>query len=924
MITFLGFGQNHEIQMNIRLIENKDLLQIQQQTRFFNSSKDTLSELYFHNWNNSYRSNKAPLSQRLVDDYDKSLYFAKDKDRGYTKIENITIGVEQLEFKEFSDQSDILKVVLKEPLIPGNTVEINISYEIKIPNAKFTRYGKTKTGYHLRYWYLIPARYTDRWLLMSNLNMDDLISFPTDYKININLPHKYFLQSNLYKYTTKKEDYNSFFMIGKQKNDIILSINTEDLYNSYKTSDLQIFTDIKGKGVTASVKQTILDRQLAFIRQYLGKYPHKEILLDEASHNKNPIYGLNQLPRFIRPFPDVFEWDLTILKALTKKYIESTILMNTREDYWLTDGLQTYLMMEYVSKNYPEIRLAGNISKIWGLRNFNFSKLAFNDKYPFVYQFSARQLLDQSLNTPSDSLSNFNRKVISKYKAGLGIRYLADFVGDSIVKSSFKEFYLKNVNRFSSSTSFQNIITSKTDKNIDWFFGDYIQTNKRIDYTIKNAEIENDSVVIVIKNKRNTAAPVALYGVKDKEIKFKKWLTDIKGTKEVRIPKSDFDRVALNYENSYPEFNSLDNWRKIGKNLLSKPVKFKLYKDVNDPYYHQLFLQPNIKYNFYDGVLLGLRIHNKPILVRNFQFSVTPMYGTKNGSLNGTFGTSYTQFFENAQVERIIYSLSGSNLHYAEDLSYNSFNQAVTVVFQRKSLRDVERSFLQARLLNINRELLPGANRTDSDRYSILKLRYFYNNPSRIKEFQYAVDAEIGSSFTKTTGEIRFRKLTDTNRQLDFRAFAGVFLRNDTDTDFFSFGVDRANDYLFELNYLGRSESSGLFSQQFFLAEGGFRSQLSQRFANQFLVSLNSSVGLWRWLEFYNNIAFIKNKNRNMLFGYENGIRLNFIDTIFELHFPLFNNSGWLVNQQAYSNNIRFVIQLQPRAIFNFFRRGFL
>ena len=345
---------------------------------------------------------------------------------------------------------------------------------------------------------------------------------------------------------------------------------------------------------------------------------------------------------------------------------------------------------------------------------------------------------------------------------------------------------------------------------------------------------------------------------------------------------------------------------------------------MDDPYYHQLFLQPNIKYNFYDGVLLGLKIHNRPILARNFRFSVTPMFGTKNSTLNGTFGTSYLQFFENSKIDRIIYSLSGSNLHYAEDLSYNTFNQAVTILFQRKSLRDVERSFFQARLININRELLPGTSRTDSDKYSILKLRYFYNNPDIIKEFQYSLGAEIGSSFTKTIGEIRYRKLTDTNRQLDFRAFAGVFLRNETETDFFSFGVDRANDYLFELNYLGRSETTGLLSQQFFLAEGGFRSQLSESFANQFLVSFNTSVGLWRWVEFYNNVAFIKNRNQSLFFGYENGIRLNFIDSIFELHFPLYNNNGWLLDQRGYSNNIRFVIQANPRAIFNFFRRGFL
>lgn len=921
---FVGFSQQHKIEMDVRLDESKNILLIQQKTVFFNSSKDTLKEIFFHNWNNSYKDRKTPLTKRLIDDYDKRLYFANSEDRGYTKIENISVAFEPLEFDEFTNQTDILKVALKRPLLPKKSVEINITYQVKIPSAKFTSYGKTKTGYHLRYWYLVPARYTNKWVLMSNLNMDDLILNNTDYTIKIDVSKQNFIQSNLYKYETKKDSINSYVFVGKNKNDIILSIDKENKFKSYKTKELEIVTDIDNQAISIDVKNSILDRQLEFIRQFLGKYPHKEILLDKTSQRKNPIYGLNQLPKFIRPFSDVFEWDLTMLKALTKKYIESTLLLHTRNDYWLTDGLQTYLLMEYVTENYPEIRLAGNISKIWGLRSFNFSKLEFNDKYPFVYQFSARQFLDQSLKTRSDSLSNFNRKVVSKYKAGLGLRYLADFVGDSIVKSSFKDFYFKYATNYTHSQKFQEIISSKTNKDLKWFFGDYINTNKKIDYTIKKAVEKNDSVVVTIKNKRNTVAPVAIYGVKNKEVKYKKWLTNINGTQKITIPKGDFDRVALNHENSYPEFNSLDNWRKIGKTFLKKPIKFKLYKDLDDPYYNQFFFQPNIKYNFYDGVLLGVKIHNKPILARPFQFTVTPQYGTKSASLNGSFGVRYSQFFENKKVDRIIYAVSGSNLHYTEDLSYNTFNQSVTLLFQRKNLRDTERSWIQARLLNINRELVPGASREDSDRYRIFKLRYFYNKPDIIQEFQYSFGAEIGSSFSKTIGEVRYRKLTDTNRRLDFRAFAGVFLKNDTNSDYFSFGIDRANDYLFELNYLGRSETSGIFSQQFIFAEAGFRSVLQERFANQYVVSLNSSIGLWRWLEMYNNVAFIKNKQQSLFFGYENGIRLNFIDSIFEFHFPLYNNSGWLLNQRGYANNIRFVIQANPKAIFNFFRRGFL
>ena len=918
-------GQEHIITIEAQLDDKNDILQINQSIIYHNTSDSTLNHIFLHNWINGYKNNKSPLARRLIEDYDKSLYFAKQKDRGYSTMKNLTVDYKKVKFfEEEKGKIDIVKIVLNSPLEPKKSTRINLTYNVKIPNSKFTSYGKTKTGYHLRYWYLVPAVFHDNWKIMSNLNMDDLLTSTTTFEIKIRLPKYYYLNSNLNEFKTPKGALNEYLLTGKKRTEALLNIDIKNDYRSFTTNKFEIKTDLLNANIDKKLSSTILNRQLEYIQLFLGNYPHRKLFIDKATQSKNPIYGLNQLPKFIRPFPDVFEWDLTLFKALTKKYIDNTLLLDRRTDYWLVDGLQTYLMMNYVSEYYPEIKLTGNISKIWGLKRFNFSKLNFNDKYPFVYQYSARQFLDQALNTRADSLSNFNRKIVGKYKAGLGLRYLADYVGDTIISTSFQEFYRNNKLKFSKSNDFKKIVSSKTHKDISWFFGDYLKTNKKIDYTIKKAITKGDSVYVTIKNKRNITAPVALYGLQNKEVKFKKWVTNIDSIKTIAIPKNNFNRVSLNFENSYPELNSMDNWRKIGKNILNKPIQFKIYKDINDPYYNQLYLQPNIKYNFYDGALLGLRIHNKPILKRNFQFSITPQYGTKSNALNGTFNTRYTQYFENSSINKIYYSISGSNLHYAEDLSYNTFNQNITVQFRRKNLRDVGGSFLSARLLNINRELAPNDSQTDSDKYRVFKLKYYYNKPDIIKGVKYSFGTEIANNYSKVSGEFRYRKLTAKNTQLDFRFYAGSFIRNNTDTDFFSFGLDRANDYLFELSYIGRSESTGFLSQQFIMAEGGFKSVLDQRFANQFLVSFNSSIGIWRWLEVYNDVAFLKNRGNNVFFAYENGIRFNFIHNILELYLPVYSNNGWEVNDNAYSKNIRFVLVAQPKAIFNFFRRGFL
>lgn len=918
------YAQENKMKLKVSLDDEHGIITVQQDIIYYNTSNAALSEIYLLDWPNSYRNNKTPLSKRFIEDFNKTLYFAKDKDKGYTNILNLSVNYESTKFQRLPDQIDIIKVNLKKALAPQDSVTISTSYTVKLPNAKFTGYGKNQEGYHLRFWYLNPAVYQKGWNLMSNLNIDDQYSDTADFQIEISLPKKYVLESNLYQYEIKKENTVDYYLIGKQKKDIILNIDKTPNFQSFKTDRINVKTDIVNESIESSLGTSILNRELLFIEEYLGQYPHKELFIDRVTQSKNPIYGLNQLPNFLRPFSDVFKWDMTMFKAITKKYIENTLLLNSRTDYWLVDGIQYYLMMEYAEKYYPEVNLLGNLSKVWGVRTFNFAKLKFNDKYPFIYQFSSRKFLDQSLTTRADSLSNFNRKIVSKYKAGLGLRYLEDYLNKDIIRNSIQEFYLNNKLNITTSNSFADIVRSKTDKNLDWFFGSYITTNKKIDYTIKKTVVVGDSIDVTIKNKRNITAPIALYGIKDKKVVFKKWLTDIDSTKTIRIAKGDFDRLSLNYENTYPEHNTIDNSKSLRGGLFNKPLKLAFIKDINDSYYNQIFFQPDVKYNFYDGVMLGLKLHNRPILTRNLQFSFTPSYGTKSSSLTGTFYTRYYQYFEKTSIYRIGYSISGSNLHYAPDLAYNTFNQSVSVEFKRKTLRDAGVRVLTARLFNVDKEVAPGVIKGDQDKYSIFRLGYFYNNPNIISGFKYNLSAEIGSKFTKAIAEFRYRSLTDRNTQLDFRLYAGTFITNRTQGDYFSFGLDRANDYLFQLNYIGRSENSGIFSQQFILAEGGFKSVLPTRFANQFMLSFNTNIGLWRWFEVYNDVAFLKNRGDNVFFAYESGIRLNFVHNILELYFPLYSNNGWEVGQQAYSKKIRFVLTANPRAIFNFFRRGFL
>lgn len=919
--AFFCHAQQNKTRIDAVLdFQNKEL-KIQQEIIYHNTSTISLDTLYFHNWAAAYKSRRTPLSKRLIEDYDKSLYFAKSKLRGSTVIKNISSNY--VSDKWFIDKKspDILKVVLDQPLKAKDSVVLSLTYINKIPSSVFTGYGQKNNTYNLRYWYIVPAVFDTNWQTMSNLNMDDLYMLISDYDIKISVPQGVHLNTDL-NYTKKIDPpFTIHHLSGKNRIDIELNLNVVDDFLEFETNP-KVITNLNGTILSKPLKTDIINRELAFIEKHLGKYPHKKLLVNNITYSKNPIYGLNQLPKMFNPFSGAFEWDIKMFKALTRKYLENTLVINRRKDAWILDGIQNFLMIKYVEQYYPEIKAMGNISKIWGVRSFNIAKLDFNEKYPFVYQFAARKNYDQPLTMQADSLSNFNRKIVNKYKAGLGLQYLDEYLNDSIVFKSIKHFYKESLNKKTNSNVFKKIITKKTNKDLSWFFGDYINTKKKIDYTIQKVRQTEDSVQVTIKNRRNITVPIALYGVKKKDITFRKWLTNIDTTTTISIAKGDYDRLSLNYEYLYPELNLRDNWKNL-KGLFNKPVQFRFFKDVENPYYNQVFYNVFAGYNLYDGLILGPSLYNEAIFKKKWLYKIIPTYGTNSGKVTGAASFVYQHIPEETSVYRYRIGMSASNFHYDRNLSYIRFSPFASIEFKRKSLRDVGGSALTARYVMVNKEIPQGIAKLESDGYSIFNLSYAYTKPDIIEDLRYKVDFQLADKFSKLALDFRYRKLTDRNRQYDFRLFLGTFLSNKTTTDFFSFSLDRPSDYLFDYSFLGRSETSGFLSQQIIISEGGFKSMFENPYANQWMFTTNNSMSIWRWIEAYADAGFYKNKGQQAIFRYDSGIRLNFVHNFFEVYFPIQSSLGFEPVQADYTSKIRFVITLEPEKLIGLIRRGF-
>ncbi|MEO7976501.1 aminopeptidase [Flavobacterium sp.] len=902
-------------------------LHVQQDITYFNTSSDTLTTIVLNDWNNAFSDKNTPLGRRFSDEFYRGFHLANAEERGSTTILNLSaVDDSAFEWERTEKNPDYIIVKLKQKLYPGEKTELHITYISKIPSDKFTRYGHNQNGVmNLKNWFLCPARFENHeFIKYNNYNLDDIANASCDYEISVKIPNSYSITTDLNSVTKDVTNTQSitYSFSGNQRTDFNLFIEKQNSFKTYENGSIEILSNLKNKKLDEIQKAIIINRIVTFTSAFIGKYSHEKITVSETDYDRNPFYGLNQLPSFISPFTDEFVFEIKFLKTYLNNYLKNSLRLDPRKDSWIYDGIQIYTMMKYMEENHLDQKMLGSLSKMRLLKSYNVTNLTFNEQYSYYYMLMARKNLDQPIGAPKNTFIKFNEQIAGKYRAGLSLSYLDDYLNNDIVPQSVQEFYSMNTTQQVNRSDFEKILIHNSPKNIDWFFKTIIDSRDIIDYKFLAVSRTKDLIRFSVKNKTNAFAPIPVYGLKKNKVVFKQWI-EPKNIDSVYIfERKNADKIVLNYDNEVPEYNLRNNWKSLKSlTITNRPIKFNFMKDLEDPYYNQILYVPTLTYNLYDGFTPGIRFHNKTILDKPFIFDINPAYSLKTASLSGSSAFSYNHNYRNSTLYNVRYSISQNYFHYAEDANYFRLNPMVQLRIREENFRDNRKQLIMVRQVIVNREESKFVTDNSEPNYSVFNARYINTKTELINHFSFMTDVQFSGGFGKMSGEIEYRRLFDDNRKLNLRLYAGSFLYNKTNSDYFSFGLDRPTDYLFDYNFYGRSESTGFFSQQFIMAEGGFKSKLAPSFANQWMTTLNTSYSLWNWIEVYGDIGFLKNKHQSENFVYDSGIRLNLVPDYFEVFFPVYSNNGWEISQNNYNEKIRFVITLSPKTLINLFTR---
>lgn len=913
--VYIGYGQ-HQSKIDAVLHAETRQIDVKHTLTFKNSFDTPIKELYMTDWVSSYSSPNTPLVKKFLNEFNPNLYIAKPKDRGFTKIKNIkSLAQGDLIYYHLNDQEDILKIELKTPLLPNESITLNMDYVLKIQSDRFTDYGVDKKGnLALDAWYLTPAVFDGtNWKLYSNQNLDDLYAPAVDTKLNITIPDSYHLDTALNEVGLIENNGSKVIQLeGLSVKDPKIFITSKP-FNAYEFDNLTIVTNANNKKIDKVKEKQYLKRITEFLDQNVAPYPKEKLLLSSVELKKNTLYGLTFLPDFLSPFTKEFKHEITLAENIIRKYLNEVLVLDSRNEYWLKSGFELLLLMRYIDTYYPDQKLLGKLADLWGIRKFNFSKLNYIEQYRLTYYQMMRTGRDQALNTKRENLINFNQLHAAKFKAGVSLMYLMAYLEEEHTLNWIQEFI--NLKQFqpTSTSEFKSYLIQKTDRNIDWFFDDFVTQSFSSDYKFGKTNTDKDSIYFTIKNLRKGNYPLTVSTLKEDKLLNTEWLEGFTAEENFSVANNGANQLVLNYDHSVPEFNRRNNWKRIDKaGLFNKPLQLRFLRDVEDPAKTQIYAIPIAEFqNIYDGLKLGVNFNNRGLLAKPFLYGIAPVYGLESKTITGFAKVIFNIFHENTTLYRTMFGLTVDRSSFDYGVFITKIQPYIQFEFREpNNLRSNAAKKLTFRYFSIqkdeSRSLL---DQNTTPPYNVFNLRYLTLDNSINKFKKWLIDVQIANNFGKLNTSYEIRKRTPKDRHYNLRLFAGAFLYNSLpiNENNFDFALDRPTDYLFEYNYIGQSESSGILAQQLVVADGGFKSKIDPGFANQWLTTLNASASIWRYVQAFGDVGLLKNKGQDVFFAYDAGIRMDLITDYFEIYFPVYSNLGWEINQSNYAQKIRFV-----------------
>lgn len=938
LLLLFSFGTVLSGQSLPRLVYELQLDHDQQQLKgncqinFVNTTGQKLDRIYLHLPPNALASSKSLLRRQFVEYQKTELHFADSSETGYLKHSNWS---SKRAFR-VEDSLEWAVLHLQEPLSVDDSIALQFDMELQLAPLKLFGSGFSDDQYRLIDWLPRTAAIDNKgWHPYPLSWQRDVYPTPVQFELSLHHSGGFQLVSNADSVNIETSDTATQHQLHHRGNN--LQIYLGDFQQMKLSNGQLLFSDKLGYGLSAVL--SAYEKTESYLKSAWGFAPKCDILLLDE---KDFEYQSDQLIS-IKYDEDIYRLSVALMQARAEQWLRYHQYPDGFMHPWLARGLPYFYKYDFIAHQYPDKNWLSFQNRYTGFL-YNLAPGFFNwlewisgmqefDKgyqNEFLFHFLSRQGLDQAMATPVDSLSRLNYEAIVQAKAFLSLRHLRAYVGEREFKRSLHRYMLNDSTATSPALLEQNL-AFYSNKPLSWYFDRWIHSDEKVNFSLKEFEYCPTITVATVKNNGDLAIPYSLTGYKDGEPVLTEWFDGHEGEKKLLMYHADYDKVVLNDHGYSGEYDRRDNSsydRILFKGF--EPLKVRFYQSFENPDHSQLMFLPVAGYNDYDKLLLGLMLYNESFVKKGWEYQLAPQYSFGEKELMGSGSLEYNLIPQKSSPFRRIKSgIYGRYFHYDEDLSFQRISPAIRFYLRKPYPTSTIQREIILRSVHVDRQLdddFQGSiNKLNRASYDVLNLGFRLKNTNVLHPHFLNADFLYAENFSRVSVEGDFRRLLPNRRWLIWRNYAGLFFHNQfaeegLSDNFYSIGLSGTRDFMFDYSFLGRSATEGWLSRQFFTTDGGFKSA-TDVYAESWMFTSNLSMPLWKFIGAFGDVGLVDGHER---LYYDYGIRLAFITDFVELYLPIGSHQDpYILDQPNYSQNIRFVLNLDYGAILERIRWGF-
>ena len=838
------FQQHVDYEIDVKLNDNTHTLSAYEKIIYKNNSNDQLSFIWFHIWPNAYKNDSTAFAKQQLRLGSKKFKYTKKEHRGYIDSLNFSIDGIPAKWEYHQKWIDVVKVHLKDPLNPGESIVIETPFFVKLPRV-VSRLGHMDKHYEITQWYPKPAVYDESgWHPMPYTNMGEFYSEFGTFNVKITLPKEYRIMATgdiingdeeyrwldslakrgdalnklsdkefdkAIKEITKKKKKNKkknieFQSVGKRPNKTVH-------FRQDRVHDFAWFADpnwIVQKGELefekSNKKITLWSMYLPknakmwrssieYLRdsgywysQFFGEYPYNHITAVDGDMSAGGGMEYPNITVISRDnTKDLLEY--VIMHEVGHNWLYGILGSNERDYPWMDEGLNEWSNIRYWEKKYSK----RNSQFI--VRDFIQNKLGIGKNFSIQFYHYlqipgiAKSKDRQPLNISSNENFNWANYGQNYTRVAVMMRFLQHYIGEEKIDKINQEFYETWKFRHPQPKDYISIFKIHHDEDVSGFFDDMLNNATYIDYGI---EKRGEDFYVTNHGTFNVPIEIAYYGSNGNEID-RSWIRVDRGKLKLETPKNSV-HATIDPDQYMPDIFRANNVtkRKINPNFL-----------FSIPNYHDIdinILPWIFSYNSYNGFTPGISLWNGFLPGFGKRSTVVNiLYDTKNQKPVGSF--NYSKNFDGLNVFHSgSIGLRFSSIGGRRGFRFNFGGLIKTPLTNSPTLKINSSLFYH----NLNNNALDG-NLYDSGEFLVGKINLEKKwIPNVLQNYIIGSGFKVGSSFVKTkiySGfNYTFTKNVKTNMSLHLSTFIYSnnipkqylnYLYGGVDPDFSAIVVDR-------------------------------------------------------------------------------------------------------------------------------------